>query len=209
MNNPFSNVVETDADVEQSNSTHWVIDSFKGENEYLSNFLMRPFTAKLKIVNDNGDLESVIDTFQSIEHAFQASKVLDRDVQYVIRDAGTPGKAKKLGRKAKLRKDWEEVKLDIMYELVKAKFDQHLDLKMHLLATGDAELVEGNTWRDGFWGVKEDGVGENHLGKILMRVRQEFRDQDGDFETVFKSFLTDHNLDFIFSNIKFDWSDHG
>uniref|UniRef100_UPI00345E83CD NADAR domain-containing protein n=1 Tax=uncultured Duncaniella sp. TaxID=2768039 RepID=UPI00345E83CD len=43
-----------------------------------------------------------------------------------------------------------------------------------LIATGDAELVEGNYWHDTVWGVC-DGVGENHLGKILMRVREELK----------------------------------
>jgi predicted NAD-dependent protein-ADP-ribosyltransferase YbiA (DUF1768 family) len=41
-----------------------------------------------------------------------------------------------------------------------------------LLLTGDCELVEGNTWGDKFWGVC-DGEGENHLGKLLMKIRAE------------------------------------
>lgn len=80
--------------------------------------------------------------------------------------------AKRLGRRVVLRPDWEEVKFDVMYDVCRAKFTQHPDLRANLLATGDAELVEGNTWNDRVWGVCK-GVGENNLGKILMRIRNE------------------------------------
>ena len=61
-----------------------------------------------------------------------------------------------------------------MYEIVLAKFTQNPDLKKKLLATGDEHLEEGNTWGDTIWGTV-DGVGENRLGKILMRVRDELK----------------------------------
>ena len=51
------------------------------------------------------------------------------------------------------------------------------------MATGDAELVEGNTWNDTYWGVC-NGVGHNHLGKILMQVRQELQVKK-DFEETY------------------------
>lgn len=63
-----------------------------------------------------------------------------------------------------------------MYEICLAKFTQHEFLKEALLATGDSELIEGNTWRDYFWGVC-NGKGQNKLGKILMRIRAELRNQ--------------------------------
>lgn len=72
----------------------------------------------------------------------------------------------------KLRGDWEAVKDSVMYEICKAKFSQNPDLADQLVATKDAELIEGNTWGDRIWGVC-DGVGENRLGKILMRIRAE------------------------------------
>ena len=75
-----------------------------------------------------------------------------------------------------MRKDWEQVKDRIMEEIVRAKFSQNEELKEQLLATGDAQLVEGNRWNDRYWGVDiRSGVGENHLGKILMKVRSELR----------------------------------
>ena len=63
-----------------------------------------------------------------------------------------------------------------MYELCKAKFTQNEDLKEKLLATGNDILEEGNTWGDRVWGTV-NGVGENRLGKILMRVREELRNE--------------------------------
>jgi len=204
MQNPFQNVVNDEVEPVVP-TDHKIIDDFRGENDYLSNFYMRPFIAGIDFINDEGETGTVADTFPSVEHAFQASKTLDRDVQKVIRDAGKPSKAKKLGRKVKLRSDWEEVKVDIMERLVLAKFSQNPDFKLRLLSTGDAELIEGNTWQDTFWGVTQQGVGENHLGKILMRVRQSSIDVDGSFEDVFKKFLTEHHLDFLWGNIKFEW----
>lgn len=61
-----------------------------------------------------------------------------------------------------------------MYDICRAKFEQNADLRCKLLTTGDAMLVEGNTWGDTVWGVCQ-GKGENRLGKILMRVRKELR----------------------------------
>ena len=83
-----------------------------------------------------------------------------------------PSQAKYKGRRVTLRSDWERVKVDLMYQICKAKFTQHADLAEQLLATGDAELIEGNTWGDRIWGAV-NGVGANNLGKILMRIRAE------------------------------------
>jgi predicted NAD-dependent protein-ADP-ribosyltransferase YbiA (DUF1768 family) len=63
-----------------------------------------------------------------------------------------------------------------MYQCVKDKFTRNQDLKEQLIATGNEELVEGNTWGDIYWGVSR-GRGKNMLGKILMRVREELRNE--------------------------------
>ena len=106
--------------------------------------------------------------------AFQSAKVIpDGRRAFAELDASD---AKKLGRQVPLRGDWEEVKDNIMYEICKAKFTQNEDLKEKLLATGNDILEEGNTWGDRVWGTV-NGVGENRLGKILMRVREELRNE--------------------------------
>ena len=89
--------------------------------------------------------------------------------------AETPGLAKKLGRKATIRPDWEKIKLPIMEYLLRQKFGDKT-LKALLIGTGDAELVEGNMWGDTYWGVCK-GKGENHLGKLLMKIREELNDR--------------------------------
>lgn len=137
-----------------------VIDNFRGRYFFLSNFFEAPVT-----------IEGL--TFQNNEAAFQAYKLADvkKRVAFVGLD---PSSAKRKGRHVQLRYDWETIKYDAMYNCVKAKFEQNHDLAEKLIATGDAELIEGNTWGDRVWG-KVNGVGQNHLGKILMRVRQEMQ----------------------------------
>lgn len=99
-------------------------------------------------------------------------------MEETIRLADTPARAKKLGRshKATRRADWEKVKDDYMYKCVLAKFSQHVSIRRTLLDTGDALLVE-HTSADSYWGDGGDGSGKNMLGKILMRVRDNLREQ--------------------------------
>lgn len=137
------------------------ISSFIGVYRFLSNFWPA-------IVEHEGL------TYPSVEHAYQAAKSLDTNERQRIAAIVEPGDAKRAGRALPLRSDWENVKLRVMEDCVRYKFTHHPELREKLLATGDAELIEGNTWGDRFWGVC-DGQGENHLGKILMRVRAELR----------------------------------
>ncbi|MGN1018937.1 MAG: NADAR family protein [Aristaeellaceae bacterium] len=141
------------------------IDSFRGEYEFLSNFWEAPVTW--------GGL-----TYGSNEAAFQAQKCLTAEEREAFTRL-SPAAAKKRGRRVQLRPDWEAVKVGIMEELVRAKFTQHDDLKQKLLATGDAVLEEGNTWHDTCWGVDaRTGRGRNHLGRILMKIRQELQAEE-------------------------------
>ncbi len=116
--------------------------------------------------------------YPTSEHAYQAAKTLNLELRKnVFGDMNSsPAVAKRAGRRIELRPDWESVKIDVMREIVRIKFQTHTKLAEKLLATGDEELVEGNTWGDRFWG-QVDGVGENWLGKILMEVRGELRNE--------------------------------
>ncbi len=117
--------------------------------------------------------------FGSNEAAFQAQKCMTEEEKIPFTEYG-PGKSKSAGRRVPLRPDWEEVKTSIMEEIVRAKFTRHPELKEKLLATGDKVLVEGNRWGDTCWGVDmRTGQGENRLGKILMKVREELK-RDGE-----------------------------
>lgn len=108
--------------------------------------------------------------FTNAEAAFQSQK----DTAMAIKFQTLNGKdAKSLGRRVHLRKDWDTVKKDIMYQVIKAKF-QEPTLRSQLLATNNIYLVEDNTWGDKYWGVC-NGTGRNELGKILMQVRSEIQ----------------------------------
>ena len=138
------------------------ITSFHGPHYFLSNFSASPVVL-------NGQ------TYPTVEHAFQAAKTFDSEQRKMIQNAPTPLTARQLGRAVTLRADWEQVKFGIMYQLLKQKFARP-DLAQALLRTGDAELIEGNTWGDRVWGrvqVKGQWIGKNRLGELLMQVRAE------------------------------------
>ena len=134
-----------------------MIDRFAGEFAFLSNFFNIP-------VYYNGLL------YQNSEAAFQAQKTLDSEERKRF-STMNPSEAKRAGKSVELREDWEYVRDDIMFDIVLSKFASNPFLKKLLFTTGDEELVEGNTWNDTYWGVC-NGKGENHLGKILMKVRE-------------------------------------
>ena len=141
-----------------------LISSFSGNYAFLSNF----FRSQLFV---DGIL------YQSAEAAFQAAKVLDRETKERFSKIDDPAEAKRLGRTVQLRPDWEQVKVSTMEQIIRIKFAKGTLLASLLLDTGDAILVEGNTWRDTFWGVC-NGEGANVLGKILMQVRDELREKN-------------------------------
>lgn len=110
------------------------------------------------------------------EHYFQGQKFAGTPHETEIRRAKKPRIAAEMGRDRKrpLRRDWESVKDAVMLDALRAKFSQHDDLRALLLATGDARLVE-HTGNDSYWGDGGDGHGNNRLGQLLMRVREELR----------------------------------
>jgi len=110
----------------------------------------------------------------TLEHAFQLAKTLDPRARSEIAAASTPGQAKRLGRGVEMRAGWEESKCAVMEALLIQKFTRHAQLAHVLLGTGEADLVEGNSWGDTYWGVC-NGVGRNQLGCRLMRVRMHLR----------------------------------
>jgi len=165
-----------------------VVNHFAYEHHYLSNFYACTIVY--------GGI-----VYASTEHAYQAAKTLDPQRRKMLglemNPRLTAASAKHIGRNLNIRPDWEEVKIQIMRELLWLKFDNPT-LKQKLIATGDAYLEEGNWWHDTFWGVchgKLDGrtckkirlhqaadergeiadellhIGENRLGLLLMEVR--------------------------------------
>ena len=71
-------------------------------------------------------------------------------------------------------KKWNNDRYNIMCKVITEKFTQHLDLQQILLNTGNATLIENAPW-DSYWGIGTNGNGQNMLGKILMKVRDNIR----------------------------------
>ena len=145
------------------------IDSFKGAYRFLSNSYSSPILLAGK-------------EWPTVEHAFQASNCEDEGQRELIRAAPSPAKAKQLAGKLAPRLDWESDDERYMEVLVRCKFEQHPDLRRKLLATGDAELVEGNRRHDNTWGSCScdrcrQVEGRNLLGKTLMAVRKDLRSE--------------------------------
>lgn len=137
-----------------------VIDSFSGDFGFLSNF----YESSIWVDGER---------YATVEHAYQAAKATDQTTKKMIREARTPYVAKRLGKSVVLPADWGAKRVEVMRALLDKKFENPL-LRSLLLATEDAELVEGNTWGDRFWGVCR-GEGKNWLGRLLMDVRKECR----------------------------------
>lgn len=133
-----------------------IISYFKNENYFMSNFFEASISYEGKV-------------YRNAEAAYQAQKDPARADEFIMLKGDD---AKTLGSKVTPRSDWEEAKVQVMYEVVKAKFTQNRNLMQKLINTGNAELVYGNIHRDTFWGIY-GGKGENMLGKILMEIRDE------------------------------------
>ncbi len=132
-----------------------MINRFRGEYYFLSNMYESPIYA--------GGMK-----FRCAEALYQMFKTTDPDLRKQFTSLNG-FEAKRLGRQIKIRDDWDSIKLDVMRYVVAKKFKDP-NLRAMLRNTGNEELIEGNDWKDTFWGVC-NGRGENWLGKILMEER--------------------------------------
>lgn len=140
------------------------IETFRGDYHFLSNFYEH------ESIEFNGLM------FNSVESAFQSQKSENPIEQHRFQFM-SPDEAKKAGKGVKpLRPDWDKIRLQVMEDCLRLKFAIP-KLREKLLETGQAKLIEGNWWRDFWWGVCE-GRGENHLGKLLMKVRSELQKEN-------------------------------
>lgn len=132
------------------------ITDFRGPYRWLSNFEACPV-----------EYEGII--YPTNEHAYQAAKSEDPEVRKTIAALPTPGKARRAGQKVVLRPGWDDMKIQVMFDINLKKFRNPVYMEK-LLLTGDVHLEEGNTHGDRFWGTV-GGEGRNELGKVLMRIR--------------------------------------
>lgn len=165
-------------------------NSANKEYGWLSNFY--PARLKRDFIDDEAVPSLQVTTwvsFNSVEHAFQASKCVDsKDAMKFLDENMDPVKAKYLGKTIKLRPDWEVAKDSVMEYWVRKKF-KIPELREKLFQTGYEELVEYTYWHDQYWGVCScngwsvkrpnctgNGQGKNKLGQILMKIRGEIQD---------------------------------
>lgn len=146
-----------------------VINDFKGEYGFLSNFHSKPFEYKGLV-------------YPNSEAAFQAQKCAAEEAKIKYTVTKNPVIAKRMGKKEPgLPANWDEIACDVMLDVLRVKFADP-ELREKLLATGEAYLEEGNRWHDNRWGrcTCEKCRGkdaQNLLGKILMQIRDEIKEE--------------------------------
>lgn len=145
-----------------------MIERFRGQYRFLSNFALSPIEGSHGLI------------YPTVEHAFQAGKTLGLAERRRIAAAPTPADAKRIGRCVALRSDWAAFRFVVMRAALDRKFALP-GFRARLLETGDALLVEGNTWHDQCWGDCDCGrsachrPGQNWLGHLLMETRATLR----------------------------------
>lgn len=116
------------------------------------------------------------DTSEAAYHWMKFAHTDEAWIQEAIRTAPSAHEAFKIASRNahRYRRDWADVRVEVMRDILRAKVEQHEYVRRKLEQTGDRELVE-NSWRDGFWGWGEDRKGQNMLGKLWMEIRAELR----------------------------------
>jgi ribA/ribD-fused uncharacterized protein len=142
------------------------ITEFRYSAFFLSNFSAYPFIYKNIY-------------FKNSEQAYQWEKAENDNDKQLILNCTTAKESKLIGHKIKCNiQKWDENKVNIMEQILRHKFIGNLKLK--LIETGNKKLIEGNYWHDNFWGdcycyKCKNKEGQNNLGKILMKLRNEFK----------------------------------
>lgn len=140
-----------------------MIHTFRDEHAWLSNMQLVDIKLKGRV-------------FPSVEHAYCSEKNKDAEWKNVCANKNlSPKGVKLMSKEIKLRDDWENVKLLVMEHCLRLKFNQE-PFKSNLINTDNQNIVEGNYWNDLFWGVdikNTPNIGENHLGRLIMKIRSE------------------------------------
>ena len=118
-------------------------------------------------IEDDGEL------WMTVEHAYQAAKFIECDLCKQIKEARSAYDAKRIADEhvSDIRAGWFDERLTIMEQLVRLKVEQHPHVLKRLLKSAPAEIIEDTD--DAFWGRGQNGDGENQLGKLWMKLREE------------------------------------
>lgn len=115
--------------------------------------------------------------YMTPEHAYQAAKFNDQEVKDKVRNARSSFRCKAVARQYEKEfqvSNWNDIRISVMEDILRAKVSQHEDVKEALLKTGNAQIVE-NSPVDYFWGCGADNTGQNEVGKAWVRVREELK----------------------------------
>lgn len=155
--------------------TDKVVRFYEQDHYYLSNF--SSFEVQLDVSSYLGELGPKIITFKTSEHAYHWHRFAKTGPgsALLVRDAASAHEAFEFSQNNKhnQRCDWNDVKVEVMHKILRAKVIQHPYIQKKLPQTTGRELIE-DSWRDPFWGWGEDRRGQNMLGKLWMQVRDEF-----------------------------------
>lgn len=176
-----------------------VIDSFTGNYAFLHNQYILPMRSFVYVKNED-ELDEHYHEFPTVEHAFAANKSLDSAVHERIKSVEAFN-AKAIGWTCKVPPGWDTNRIEVMTRLIRDKFTDNLSMKMLLLSTGSADLIAKD--HGPYWGVDENGNGENNLGRILEKVRYEIS-EEGTVQDIFNSFLIKNGLDLLRDKIKLE-----
>lgn len=170
------------------------IDRFRYKYFFLSNFNPVYFVF-------NGQV------WRTAEHAYHAAKTDDEEEINSIVKCTLLSDVRKAGEKVTLRKDWEDVKDEIMFLIVACKFIQNNEHLYRLLKTRDRDIVEGNNWHDNEWGdcfcpKCKEIEGKNKLGKILMFIRNDIINNGKESSSWKIGSLQEDGVDYIKDMIK-------
>lgn len=141
-----------------------MIYTFKSEEyKWLSNMALCQISLKGRV-------------FKSVEHAYVSEKRGDDEWrEFCANTELTPHQIKKKGQEIDVRPDWDNIKVMVMEYCLRSKF-KHEPFRTLLRDTGKQNIQEGNYWNDTFWGVdlkQNPNIGENHLGRLIMKIRDE------------------------------------
>lgn len=145
-----------------------MVHEFRGKYHFLSNFYVTPVMYKDTL-------------YPSSEHAYMSAKSTDPVWKsYCSNNNISPGNVKRESKHIKLVDNWDRIKLIVMEDVLRSKFE-NVHMKKLLLETGNQNLQEGNYWNDKFWGVdlkESPNMGENNLGRLLMKIRDELKNKE-------------------------------
>jgi ribA/ribD-fused uncharacterized protein len=172
-------------DIQEGLMMNWVDPSGRVQEDCAVLFRVREEFGEFSNMAGGYPLEVMGMTVPSSEALYQAMRFTEHpEIQREILDQSSPMAAKMVSKRDRrrdrlTRRDWPEIRVDVMRWSLRIKWTQHIDsLFSTMMSTRQRAIVERSR-KDRFWGaVLEDDHqlhGENRLGCLLMELREELR----------------------------------